>query len=66
MPPNYQFENVVCYIYLQTLLTIVEIYANSVAASTLFDKVGLLAFKTFQSILYSNKENKHSLHVGAL
>ena len=32
MPPNYQFENVVCYIYLLTLLTNVGIYANSVAA----------------------------------
>ena len=33
MPPNYKFENVVCYIYLLTLLTHVGIYANSVAAS---------------------------------
>ena len=56
MPPNYQFKNVICYIYLLTLLTNGGIYANSVAAchtspislsaSTLFDKVGLLAFKT--------------------
>ena len=32
MPPNYKFENVVCFIYLLTLLTNVGIYANSVAA----------------------------------
>ena len=32
MPPKYQFENVICYIYFLTLLTNEGIYANSAAA----------------------------------
>ena len=32
LPPKYQFENVVCYINLLTLLTYVSVYANSVDA----------------------------------
>ena len=56
MPPKYQFENVICYIFLLTLLTNDGVYANSVhtdkkypiSVSTLLNKVVLLAFQTFQ------------------
>ena len=37
LPPKYQFENVVCYIYLLTLLTYVGVYANSVDEDQTFN-----------------------------
>ena len=63
MPPKYQFENVVCYIFLQTLLTNEGVYANSVHADKKYPN-SLICFYTvkqslalgFSNISVSNKK----------
>ena len=61
MPPNYQFENVVCYIYLLTLLTHVGVYANSVAVGQTCLHLHCLTKLDFWLLKYFSKQQKQTI-----
>ena len=55
MTLNYQFENVVCYMYLLTLLTNLGVYTNSVAAGQT-SPISLIC-------IYTNKQQKRTVFI---